>query len=295
MVPRFRRVTIAGVPISAQYGVIEGRMRIIHRITITEDEAGPFQALGIKVPKVDQRFAYLSTATSFDVAEDHPHWSEVARLIKKFDAADIPLTKFTDEELASAQFLGFGAWHHGYPMPDDDFGYLDITYDPKKGCRECNVGLKQIAPFRMRREPVWGRRSFMQLIWVYDEFFVTPDVWKAIFKPFGIECRPVVKNKTGAVLETVVQLEIPEIVNLHLAKNYPYEICPICSRKKYHPGIPGFFPAPSLTDLPIFKSEQYFGSGGSAHKAVLVSNALYRSIEKAGLRGAGFYPCAALK
>ena len=73
------------------------------------------------------------------------------------------------------------------------------------------------------------------------------------------------------------------------AKEYAFDRCLFCDRRKYR-RITGFFPAPVPTDLPIFKSIQYFGSG--ANRAVLVSGSLYQSIMHAALKGAEFSSCA---
>ena len=63
--------------------------------------------------------------------------------------------------------------------------------------------------------------------WVFDAFFVPPAIWEMVFKPFGIECRPVVNTK-GVELRTVVQEEV-DIVTDDL-KPLP---CPDCQRIHY--------------------------------------------------------------
>jgi hypothetical protein len=249
-----------------------------------------FQDAGVKLRVDDNPLARIATC---DVAEDDPRWGKVQALIKKYQLVDIPLTEFTDFELLSANYLNMGAtWHHGYPQPEDDFGYRNASYDLAAYCEHCGIGTKQTAPFRMKNAPNWGRRSILQMNWVFDEFFVKPDAWKAIFEPLGIKCRPVLLHRTGQELDSVVQLDIPHLVPLTMdSKAYAFERCEFCDRKKYK-HVTGFFPTPQATGFPLFKSAEYFGSGAGAHRAVVISSALYLKIRDASLRGAEFYACA---
>ena len=201
-------------------------------------------------------------------------------------------TEFSSAELRTAKYLHVGATsHRGYPQPEDDFAYKRITYDALDYCKHCGVGGRQVAPFRLRQAPQWGSKLIFQLNWVFDEFFVRPDVWSAIFEPLGIPCRSVVQNKTGAVLDSVVQLDITELVDLEL-DGCEYEICSHCSRKKYLPFVRGYYPKP-LQEIKgaAFKSNQWFGSGASAHKAVRISNELCRKITTSKLKGLYFDAC----
>ena len=92
-------------------------------------------------------------------------------------------TEFTEAERKLAPFLEIAAWHHGYPQPEDILGYRQALFDLSHACGICHSGAKQIAPFRMKQSPVWGRRSMLPLNWVFDEIFVEPDVYEAVFRP----------------------------------------------------------------------------------------------------------------
>ena len=73
-------------------------------------------------------------------------------------ASDIVRTEFNASERGNAEYLNVApAWHHGYPQPEDDFAYLSATYDLKEYCPGCGIGEKQVAPFRMKGEPKWGK------------------------------------------------------------------------------------------------------------------------------------------
>jgi hypothetical protein len=228
---------------------------------------------------------------AFDVDEDHPNWSKLRLLLARWKVSDFVSTEFTKNEIEAATWVDLVPdWHHGYPQPDEPkFGYLRATYDLSEWCDTCGIGMKQKAPFQMKGEPKWGRRAILQLNWVFDEYFVTPEIWSSVFKPRGIACRPVTNTK-GAELKTVVQLVVEEEVGI-VTEGLTPERCATCGRVKYLPVTRGFFPA--LTTKPtgaIVKTREYFGSGAAAHKRVLVSQELARALVAAKVRGASFWP-----
>jgi hypothetical protein len=262
-------------------------VQIQHHIALRLDDErqAAFREAGIELKKA-------GIMTAFEITEDDPRWQKVLPLTHKFKVFDTVTTKFSAAELTNAGYLGMAAaGHHGYPEPSDDNGYLQATFDLSEYCRTCGTGLKQIAPFRLKKTPKLGK-SLLQLNWILDEYFVTPELWKDVFEPLGIGHRPVVLHKTGAVLDSVVQLEIPHTHDLQV-DGLSFSVCPACSRKKYSISFRGFFPPPSGgPEDPMFKSSQYFGPGALAYKLVLVSGALYRKVKDAGVRGINFYPCA---
>jgi hypothetical protein len=202
-------------------------------------------------------------------------------------------TRFSSQEIAVARWLGLEPdWHYGYPQPKElEFGYLEATYDLTEYCDRCGSGLHQKAPFQMRGEPRWGRRSILQLNWVFDEYFVTPGVRRAVFEPRGVASRPVT-NPRGDQLRTVVQLHIAEEVGLQ-TDGLAQATCGACGRIKYLPVTRG--PLPPLTSEPtghLAKTRELFGSGASAFREVITSQALRRDLESGKIRGASFVPIA---
>jgi hypothetical protein len=142
----------------------------------------------------------------------------------------------------------------------------------------------------MKHEPKWGRNAILQLNWVFDEFFVEPSIWKAIFKPLGIASREVLDAKTEKPFHTVVQIVISEQVDAVL-DGEPKQSCPVCHRPKYEPHVRG--PFPQLRTTPkahAAKTEQYFGSGGQAYQSVLVSREPFQAISEHKVRGVSFQP-----
>jgi hypothetical protein len=271
-------------------------MKVVHRIGFraTGMQRRALEALGVKLPSAVSLPGGGEPLLTFDVDEDHPNWSLLSALFDGWDVFNMVRTEFTKKELESARWLEVGAWHHGYPQPhDDELGYLQATYDLTDWCESCGIGMKQKAPFQMKREPKWGRNAIMQLTWVYDELFVTPDTWIHVFKPAGVGCRPVLNTK-GVELKTVVQLVVETRVGI-VTNGLAFERCERCGRTKYLPVTRGPFPA--LRDVPtasLVRTSEYFGSGGQADQRVLMSQDVARALNAAGVRGAVLKPVTEL-
>lgn len=263
-------------------------MQIIHRISIsaTRRIRQDLASLGI----VKELVTVLDDLVLFELAESDDRWPDVRLWIARHDALDIVTTRFSAAEIAGADWLVMSTdRHHGYRQPEDN--YMEVTYDLADYCSTCGIGAKQNAPFHMKSEPRWGRNGILQLNWVFDEFFAKPEIWDAIFKPRGVGCRPVLDARDRE-LKTVIQLVVEEEVDILIGGLTPV-ICASCGRVKYEPAVRG--PFPPIQTPPSGHSARaraYFGSGRSAHKAVLVSQQLREAFTAAKTRGAAFEPVA---
>jgi len=232
-----------------------------------------------------------SGLVTFELDESHKSWPKVQRWVAARRAVDIVRTQFSKQELANAEWLELMPdWHHGYPQPDEDvFGYREATYDLTGYCPQCGTGLRQKAPFQMKSEPKWGRNSILQLNWIFDEYFVTPEVWAKVFDPHAVSSRPVL-DTGGTELKTVVQLTVEQEISI-VTEGLPTERCARCGELKYVPVMRGCFPA--LAHEPaghMAKTRQYFGSGASASKRVLISQELALALAAENIRGASVRP-----
>jgi hypothetical protein len=233
---------------------------------------------------------------AFEIEESDPRWSAVMAAGRKYRAIHSVLTSFSKSELLKSDYvmLGNPVWYNGYPEPSDDFGFAEITYDFSEYCRECGVGYRQKAPFRLKKVPTWGRRSTFQLNWIMEEYFVPDTLWRSIFEPFGIGCRSIVHSRTGAILDNVVQLDISTIVDADLAdprlSHIDIRTCPVCRRPRCEGWMDrGYSPRPAKTNAAMIKSTQYYGTGGQAGRLVFVSHESYTKI--ADFRGVSFKAC----
>lgn len=267
-------------------------MRYIHRICLraTHAQIAELRELGMTFEPDDEVYLEPDPLVAFKVAEDHSHWPRIQAQMREWDTAThIVHTEFTQRELDAARWLRMTAWDNGYVLPQEDMKFVDVTYDMTHGCRRCGFGKIQKAPIRIKGEPKWGRRGIMSLIWAYDDFFVPPAVWEAIFKPFGIACRPVA-NRHGKLLETVVQLVFAERVDVVTDGMRINEICEECKTPKYRGVERGpFAPLVQEPSGAIARTRQAFGSGWTTYD-VIISQELRRAMVAHKLRGAEFVP-----
>jgi len=261
-------------------------MKITHHIALRLDNAEEttgFAKLGLKLP--ERKLA------SIDIAEDDPRWREVEALIgrTKYPIIDTVTTEFSNLELDGAKFLGMVATSSaGYPQPEQQQGYLASTYDMEHCCKRCGLGKRQIAPFRVSLAEPKRDKSIFQLNWIFDEFFLSREAWKAVFEPFGIGYHPVIAHNTGKEMDRLVQLDINDVHNLMLTGTNCEE-CSLCGRRKFPFNTKGFFPKPVFPQSDLFKSTEAFGAFGFS--LVIVSHKLHRAMKRAALTGIKFYPC----
>lgn len=264
-------------------------MKIIHRFSFAakdSDSRAQLASLGIRLKE-------QPLITTFEIDESDASWPAVEAWSKRRQRIGMTRTVFTKAEIAAARWHALQpAWHHGYPQPDElSFGYRKATYDLSDWCPACGAGMRQIAPFQMKREPTWGRNSILQLNWVFDEYFVTPKLWESVFRPHGVEKLPVL-GPAGQELSTVVQLVVEQTVPV-VTDGLTADRCGGCGRLKYLPVTRGFFP-PLASEPPVsmVKTAEYFGSGASAFRAVLVSADLTKALMEAHVKGATTMPVA---
>lgn len=218
----------------------------------------------------------------------------------------------------TSQWFSLSTGQFGYPQPEDDFGYLNQTYDMTNACSTCHIGLKQVNEFRFKSEPKAKHSYFIGLNWVFDQIFVRPPV-EEIFNNEGITgisfSTPVI-NKTGKPMETIKQLHVDTVLTdaLPLDK-YEFEICeypkekssikflsamgspllkgPFCGQKKYHylPYRKFILKSDSFNNSPDFvRVSEWYGSGGNAARPIFVSQKVHDIIKRFKWRGAFLEP-----
>ncbi|WNB17008.1 hypothetical protein [Marivirga arenosa] len=243
-------------------------MKIEHRITLNVD-GQQREMLGSCGIRLDEGFQ------TFVVEETHKHWNEIKRMLIAWEASDVVETKFTKAEVRkSVSAVVYPKWINGFPQPEDD--YLEQCYDLSDYCSSCGIGKVQKSPLRIKVEPKWGKKSIFLLNWIFEELFVKAELYDQLFKPLGVESEKVIIHKTGKVSSSVVQLILPTTsYSLDDMNYYPSQSCQLCGRVKYLPIAKGFFPTLVSKDpLPIFKTQEYFGSGAAADKRIIVGSEL---------------------
>ena len=222
-------------------------------------------------------------------------YKELKPLLDKWEVFDDTLgTEFTKKEVLSAEYCVLDRWNlFGYPMPDNDNGYMELTYDTINMCNVCGIGNIQKDDFRVKRVPKY---PFWGLGWIFDEFFVRTDIYEKIFKPLDIACRTVrkyKKNKENPIIEEYVQLVLPVIDEPLDLSYYESLKCPKCGVTKYDAMTFGYYPLQEHPLPHIYKSKEFFGDGFSANRKIFVSaHVRDMMLENKVLRFRDFVPCA---
>jgi hypothetical protein len=282
-------------------------MTIHHRLNLFAVLAGPIlEALGFPAPPTPPADGRIVIP---DISEDDPSWIRVAVLLNEYhrawadhpsnadpfgrrrtqdSLADFAHAKFSAADRRAAPYLALDASLLGFPQPQNILKFYQATH--KTACPHCRCGAEQIRPLCLSGEPKWARsRGIFMLNWVADEFLVKPEMYEKVFRPFGIGSRSVLDYKSQAVLETVVQLEIPLKADVDVA-NAPYQTCGSCGERSYDRDPRNYAPTPLSAPWPLFKSNQWFNP---FHSIVYLTRELCRAIEESGFRGAYSIPCAA--
>lgn len=261
-------------------------MRIRHRIGVTPDSRVSIllKQVGIQAP--------IGKLLVFDYYEDKSGWSTIENIMSQVECVDSVFTEYSNAELRRADWLCMvPTWHHGYPMPDNSGEFIKATYELSNYCTSCGVGAVQKCPFRMRKEPVWGRHSILQLNWIFDVFFIQPQLWDSVFRPLNVSFVPVMNTTGTRVLESVVQIEVTDSVTVPTRADSALSKCKSCGRTKYSPQLRqplriGCVPGQTH----ILYSAEWFGSATSAHRKVIISKSLFDRMQNYGVRGASWEP-----
>lgn len=267
-------------------------MEVWHRITFghKDDVGADLDALHVQIKKTAlPGTGYL---IHIDINESDSRWPKVAALVREKNAVDICNTIFTSSEILSADWVRLvPVFQQGYPQPEETWVKNPINYE--EHCPECGT-FRQRASFRLKKEPVLGKNSFMSLYWTYALFCTTE-----VFSDFeateirGYEVWDAIIHKSNMPSEKVSQLFIPTIADPGLvwADDLKADTCPSCNVTKYRPHMRGAMYIERdalLPDIDIMQSYEWFGSGHTAYREILVSNRIARLVLGRGWKGVAF-------
>jgi hypothetical protein len=261
-------------------------VEVVHRIAgnWSAEDLAHLASLGVPVTLASGNTGIPGNRIGFlEVSEGGEVWKRVEAWSAGRGFLHTVGTRFSDEEVKAADWLILTSSQHGYPSEQ---GFAAGTFELH--CPRCGWRDEQTSPFRMRSEPKWGRRGVMQLNWVFDEFFVSPDAYDRVFQPLGIK-RMKVLDKSGRDLPSVFQLVISEEIDV--VPETECSICDLCARKKYEPHMRGPFPRfLREPNAPLARTRQRFGSGGSSYRQTVVSQALREALVGSRTRDVMFAP-----
>lgn len=283
-------------------------MRINYRFydNFTTDGVLYFKEIGINIKEgID----------AFVVYEDDELFEKVKETFgsKWMDHVSIVDTEFTEKEREQSDYISITPSKMlGYLQPEDwdeeegedepqypfnIYPYYEGVYEVKN--TSSNYGMlrgKQIGNLSLQGEPKWGKSSIGSTFYGLDTFFTTPETYKQVFEPLGIQFRPVLGYGNKESLKTVVQLVPQGIANskLIIKTNQIKEVSEIkeWGLKKFLLNGKGFFPPfeKKTENFDFFVSQEYFGSGGVNEKAVFISQKLYTLLKNNKVKGLNYYP-----
>lgn len=249
----------------------------------TEEDVRFLSQFGIKA-KVGHMILNIEEDERYFVIRDHyrDRWGRYS---------DILCYEYSIEEIETADYFVLKDWYGcGYPQPDRNFKYESISFDSSKICQGCGCGRIQTNNLRVNKLSKHGFWGFSA--WLFDEIFVSKNVYNEVFAPYGIEKRDVIK--AGKKLEDVFQLIIPVIDEPIDLSDRKQEICTVCGETKYtmqHFAYP-FFPLHNHPLPGIYKTKEYFGSGHEAQHVLIISKDIVNKLLKSkDLKKEWLIPC----
>ncbi len=231
--------------------------------------------------------------SSVIVPEMHKHFNEIRDEIQKHHPVTTYTTSFEKRDLESAKYLAiYPKKHIGYPQPEDPCQVMRQVYGSDYCC-VCGGKNKQLFPYRIKMSTLRDNPKIFQLNWTFDTFFSATRVFEEVFRPFGIECYPIVNHENGANISSHVQLVIPTVNSNFQYSCDDLDQCETCKRYRRRPHTRGFLPLLSHNStFDMFKPQTVFGSGSSSNQMVVVSQRLRQSIIACGVNSLSYYPLA---
>jgi hypothetical protein len=236
----------------------------------------------------------LQNSFEFIIYEDINLFDEIQNKLEPFDFFQEISTEYDKKDMDKAEWYTIYSLPCQYPQPDDDFGYLDVTFNLNNYCSNCGIGKIQNAPFRLLKEPKQKGNQFLSLFWEEDTLFVKDEI-KNILEKENIKgihfIHPV--NKNNVTIEKYWQIIIETVLdNGFNSYNTTKETCKCGNIKYNHPPKEGYnFNGKIFCSAFDFnKSNEYFGSGGQADRINIISKKTYEIINKNRLKGIKIEP-----
>ncbi len=236
-----------------------------------------------------------------DIYESSAHWPYIEKHVQSAKLFCLCETIYSSEELQNAKWLSIRSqWRFGYPQPEDDFNYENITYARRNCCPQCSSGLQQTNPFRIKKAPQWGKRHFAELNWIGDEIFLDGMARAVLLREgiTGISFYDVYNKKGTECFDGISQLLVNTILDSGIQEETPsirqVIPCPACGIVKFLPSGIGMlkFRREIFSNQPdVVKTCEVFGSDHYAARKILVRQKVYQTIIQNGIdRGLVFEP-----
>jgi uncharacterized protein YqfB (UPF0267 family) len=228
---------------------------------------------------------------------------EYLKLIEKLQSLGIDYSELTEEvysqeEIESAEFLQIiPNVYCGYPQPEGEISFREVSYDINSKCPKCEQGKIQNAPLRVLK-PKMGKNDIAALHWIY-EFVITFRLKELISVEglTGCEFWPLIDHRRNTKLDDVYQLFFTRMMppmsrQTNIIRADGIEMCD-CGKMGYTiKGIPVYErQAINMNALQDFnKSYEWLGGGKTTWQMQIVSKRVYNLFVKHKIRGVRFEP-----
>lgn len=213
----------------------------------------------------------------FIIDEDDCAWPEVKRMLG--GGSTYIRTEFTPSEIAHTEWsIAWAAHSIGSFVPEGKW-WCDLYYGDQ--CKNCGAGWRQIAPFRIKKEPKLGKKVFADFGSAF-ELFCAPVVLE-VFKKHGMigfETQSLILNKEDRPAEGLKQLIVTEVAEPAVAEElveqerYSQTDCPVCGKTWHAHYTRGALPLrkSALNPKVDFQlTNEWFGNGRTARRQILFS------------------------
>jgi hypothetical protein len=260
-------------------------MRIKHRFTFSIDEFNKNILNILDEAKIKYKLGITIPLLTFEIFEDSVYWETINLIMKNANKSSLIDIVFNRDEYASASWYSVRSkWRKHYPQPEGDGLYIYETFDGDKYCAKCGSGLVQTDEFILKKTPKWGKRNFMMLYCIYDEFFVNDKTAKILEESnlSGFKLLLVKRHKSDKKLEDIKQIYITEKSEYGMTfKEGAVKkkiVCNKCGSTKYI--MEGRFQKVINKkvlpdDIDILKTSEKFGDGLVCISSVLISKKFY--------------------
>lgn len=232
----------------------------------------------------------------FVVDEGNPAWADVKeRLVGDHTYIS---TEFTKKEISEAEWAIAHADHSIKNVRPGDYGWSTDFFSDQ--CKNCGAGWRQIAPFRIKKEPKLGKNVFADFGSAFELFCATV-VLEAFKKEgmSGFETRPLILNKEDRPAESLNQMVITEIAEPAVAdesvehERYSQTDCPVCGRTWHAHYTRGALPLRKSALNPkvdLQLTSEWFGNGRTARREILFSHRAVNLTLENNWQGIRFIP-----
>ena len=183
----------------------------------------------------------------------------------------------------------------GYPQPDMDGSFREISYDINSACSKCSNGMIQNAPLRMVK-PKLGKNDITGIHWVY-EYVITLKL-KNLIEQAGLtghEFWPLIDHKKKTPFEELYQLFIKNVMppmstKANIVRSPGIELCDCGKTGFMLKGIPAY-ERESLKSIQDFnKTHEWLGGMKGTWQLPIVSKRVYDLVKENNIRGVRFEP-----